>query len=387
MRKNLIFICIIGAILTIAIYARFPGPPKNDFLAYWSASHLLVTGGNPYDHAQLRNLEIATIPEISSQGEVFLNTWNPPWLLLIFTPLGLLPYLIASLVWTFCNILLIGLVILISWRMYAGSGESRGILMAFLAGFLFGETISYLAIGQITALVLIGMILAIWFIEHRLDLPAGAILLLTTIKPQISYYFLLIILVWIIQNRRWLIIVGSIISALFFLIIFWIIEPDWVGSYITLLTSMPYSAIYTSTFGSFMASIFNIKIFYLSALLLLVPIKRILAILKNDGWLTAMNISLIISLPLSPFGFNFDQILILPAIVQIVAWTWMHQFPTKNARTIIILLVLFYALVFWMLSMNPLENYWFFIIPVIFLPIYLLSWKFSYGAQKTSYGS
>jgi hypothetical protein len=376
----------LGILLPVFIHFYKPGAGQGDFLAYWSASHLLISGGNPYAHSSISALEQSTTPEIISQGEVFLNAWNPPWLLLILAPLGFLSYPIAALVWIFCNTFFIGLALIISWHMCEGIQPSRGILVVFLAGFLFGETISYLAIGQITALVLLGMLLFIWWQDHHSDLLAGAVLLLVTIKPQISYFFLLIVLIWVVRNHRWKVIEGFVIVALSSLFIFGIIDPSWVNDYITLLNNMPYSLIYTSTIGSFLASIFHVKIFYLSAIVLLFFIKPILRILEKDGWFTTMNIVLLLSLPLSPFGFNFDQIVILPSIVQIIAWLWNHKIPTKTTTLIIGCLALFYAFVLAMLSINGLEYYWFFIIPIIFLPIYLFTWKTSQRPQKLSYG-
>jgi hypothetical protein len=387
MKKDILFICVLGIIFSVSIQLRTPNSHVSDFLAYWSASHLLITGSSPYDHTALSALEQSINPDLASQGEAFLNTWNPPWLILIFTPFGLMPYKIAELVWTFFNTVLIGLALIISWQMSSKASSSRGILYVFLACYIFGETISYLVIGQITSLVLIGMVLSIFLIDHHLDLLAGFALLLSTIKPQVSYFFLIIMLIWIIQNRRWQIIEGLAIAASSTLIIFWIVNPGWVTDYIILIKSMPYYAIYTSTIGSFMASLFNIRIFYVMAIILIFLIKPILIILKRDGWLTAMNISIIISLPLSPFGFNFDQILILPSIVQIIAWLSTNQLSKKITRIILGCLASFYLLVYWLLSINRLEYYWFFIVPIAFLPIYIISWKKRRENLKLSYGS
>jgi putative effector of murein hydrolase LrgA (UPF0299 family) len=99
-----------------------------------------------------------------------------------------------------------------------------------------------------------------------------------------------------------------------------------------------------------------------------------------------MNLALLVSLPLSPFGFSFDQIVILPSIVQVIAWLWNRQFSMKTTAFIIGSLILFYAFVLKMLSINRLENYWFFIIPIIFLPIYIIPLKMSHEPQKLSYG-
>ncbi len=387
MKNSIIFICIIGLIFTICFQILNPRFGTGDFLAYWSSSRLLISGGNPYDHAALSALEHSTVPALGPQSQIFLNTWNPPWLILIFSLFGSLPFSIASPIWIFCNTVLIGLALIISWQLCERNRAPKGILFVFLAGYLFGETLSYLVLGQITSLVLTGLVLSIYLIDRKLDFLAGATLLLTTIKPHVSYFFLLIVLIWIIQNRRWRILLGLVLSASFSLIVFWIINPNWVANYITLITGMPYSSIYTSTLGSFMAAMLKTNIFYFLVICLLFLIKPLLQILKSDGWLTVMNISLLLALPLSPFGFSFDQIVILPAIVQIIAWLSSDQFSRKATRIIIASLFSFYVIVYGMFSIPNLENYWFFVLPILFLPIYILSWKNGHADQKLSYGT
>jgi len=385
MKKNIFFVCVLGILLTVFIQIYNLGTGKGDFLAYWSAAHLFISGDNPYDQSAMTILQQSTSPEIFSQGGMLLNAWNPPWLILILAPLGVLPYQIAAILWIFSNTIVIGITIIISWQMCTGTHSSRGILFAFIAGYLFGETISYLAIGQITMLVSLGMVLSIWWLDHKSDMLAGAVLLLTLVKPQISYFFLLILVIWIIQNRRWKVIEGFFIALSTSLIIYWIIHPSWVKDYITLISNLPYSSLYTSTIGSFIASIFHIKIFNFSAILLLFFIKPLLNILNRDGWLTSMNLALLVSLPLSPFGFSFDQIVILPAIVQVIAWLWDYKFSMKTTAIIICSLILFYALDLKMHSIIKLENYWFFIIPIAFLAIYIITWKMRHESREISY--
>ncbi len=387
MKKDIVFICILGIIFALFIQVRTSGAGSSDFLAYWSASHLVVSGGNPYDHKSLSDLEQSVDPQLGAQGEVFLNTWNPPWLLLLFVPFGLLPYHIAALLWVFCNTLIIGLAIILAWRICTGDNKSRWLLYVFLACYIFGVTIAYLVIGQITALVLIGLLSSIFLIDREQDFLAGASLLLITIKPHIVYFFFLILLVWIIQNRRWKIIAGLAVAVAVPLIAYWIIDPGWIADYVSLLRSMPYSLIYTSTLGSFMSALFNIKIFYFLGILLLLLIRPLLQVLKDEGWLTVLNISLLISLPLSPFGFTFDQIVLLPAIIQVIAWIVTNQLPAKISRIVLACMAAFYLATYWMLSINGLEYYWFFLVPLAFLPIYLVSWKQSQVSPKVAYGS
>ena len=281
MKKNILLILVLGVLLTLAIRLSSFGTGKSDFLAYWSAAHLFVSGGNPYDQNEMRFVEQSVSADTINLGDIVINAWNPPWLILIFAPLGALHYLTAFSVWIFCNTVLIGLVLLLSWQMCTYAKDSRGILAIFVAGFLFGTTISYLAIGQISVLVLVGMILSIWWLDRQKDLLAGVILILSIIKPQISFFFLLLLIIWVIKERRWKVFAGFGVTTFISLIVFWALDPGWVKDYVTLIRNLPYTSTYTSTIGSFIASIFNTRIFYFSGVLLVLLIKPILQILEN----------------------------------------------------------------------------------------------------------
>ena len=387
MKRNIIFTAILGIIFALTFHVFNPKAGRNDFLAYWSTTHLFISGENPFDQTALRILQQSIPPEELSQDGNVLNAWNPPWFILIFSPLGLLPYSSAVSAWVFVNTFLVGLALIITWQMSGGTQNSRGMLVVFVVGYLFGETIAYLAIGQITVLVLLGMVLSIWMVNHQFDWLAGASLLLTIIKPQISFFFFLIFLIWTIQHRRWKIISGLAIAGLTSLIIFWVVNPNWVNDYINTLGVLSGAYNYTSTVGSFVEAIFHTKIFNFSAIFLLFFIKTLLRVVEKDGWLTALSLAMLISLPLSPFGFSFDQIVLLPVIVQIIAWLWAKKLTTRTYAIIIGSLILFYSFEYFLQSIYSIEYFWFFIIPIMLLPIYLFSWKASQRFLKLSYGS
>ena len=383
MKKDIIFIISLGIIFVIVLPLFISKKSESDFLAYWSAPHLFVHGGNPYNSAEMGALQNQIDPvRFSSTG--LISSWNPPWLILILLPICLLPYPIANQFWIFCNTFLIGVALLITWKLCMGDQKSRGILYVYLAGFLFVETITYLVIGQITSLVLLAIMLVIWFLKHDMDVLAGISLLLTTIKPHISYFFIILVLIWVFQNRRWKVLVGFISTILISMVVFWIVIPSWLNDYIFLVSNLPFNQLYTSTVGSFIFRKFYISIFQYSALLLIFAIKPIMQIVTKEGLLTATNLALLFSIPLSPYGFNFDQIVLLPAIVQLISWSSLREFSRKTTILIAIVLIIINIIIALMSSINGLEYYWFFWIPIPVLGIYLLALKMKNASQKSN---
>ena len=384
MKKDLFFIVSLGIILTLIIPMFLREKGGGDFLAYWSAAHLFTDEGNPYNQAEMRQLQQQTSPDRFVNNDGFINAWNPPWLILILLPVGILPFSIAFPVWVFCNTFLIGLALLISWKLCVGDQRSWGIIFVFLTGFLCVDTISYLAIGQITSIVLLGIVLFIWFLDRNLDILAGIAILFATIKPHISYFFLIIVFIWIIQNRRWKVAIGLILAALISLAIFWVIIPSWLTDYISLLNNLPFNLLYTSTFASLISDKFNISIFKFLPILLIFLIKPLLQIIRREDWLTAANMVLLVSIPLSPYGFNFDHIVLLLSIVQIIAWSSKNEIPRKYTYFIFVGLVVINLIIAKMLSIDGLEYYWFFWIPIPLLGIYLFAWKTRNAYRKAT---
>src|SRR5512143_1971394 len=80
-----------------------------DLLPYWSAAHVLTLGGDPYDQVALQQLEHVFAPE----RDQIDPAWNPPWLLVVLVPLGVLPFAAAVRVWLVLNLLILGALPLI----------------------------------------------------------------------------------------------------------------------------------------------------------------------------------------------------------------------------------------------------------------------------------
>jgi NADH:ubiquinone oxidoreductase subunit 4 (subunit M) len=113
-------------------------------------------------------------------------------------------------------------------------------------------------------------------------------------------------------------------------------------------------------------------------------IKPLLQIIRREDWLTGANLALLVSIPLSPYGFNFDHIVLLPSIVQIIAWSSKNELPRKYTYFIFIGLIVINLIIAKMLSIDGLEYYWFFWIPIPLLGIYLFAWKTRNAYRKAT---
>jgi hypothetical protein len=387
MKKNerdllfLIFI-FLASLAAIMPFLRV-GLGQNDLNGYWSSTRLLFTGGNPYSSDELMALQEQAGPGNSIRTKAMM-VWNPPWLMLVLMPISLLPFSIAARAWLLINIFLIGISILLTWTLLNRSVNERIFLILLGICFIFVPTIILLELGQISTIILFSLILFIVLVEKKRDCLAGMVLLMTTIKPHITYLVLLVILIWIIRNQRWKVAFSLLATGLLSVMITWLINPSWIQDYIRTLNSLPYNDLSTSTLGSFMSEAFGIQTFRYTFVLLLPLAFPLAKAAEKTGFLTAFNLALLISIPLSPYGFAFDQILLLPAIAQIVSWVAGAGRPALKRWLAASGLAAVFVLNIWIASQSKMLYSYFFWVPLALLPVYLLTVKIFEPAVKVT---
>lgn len=151
----------------------------NDFIEYWSAFQLFIAQSNPYDPAALFQIQ----QTLGWSDTTPLMMWNPPWLLLLLSPILSLSFHYASLIWL---ILSVGLAI---WIVYFALDllspdrvTGRWMLWGCLVAATFFPMWSSLRVGQLGVLLAWGFCGALWAIERKKPLMVGFCLSLWTLK-------------------------------------------------------------------------------------------------------------------------------------------------------------------------------------------------------------
>jgi len=376
---------VLIGVLTVAVFAD--GVGESDFLAYWSAARLLATGDNPYDAVALRTLQHETRPQREPVRGTAFASWNPPWLLVVLMPLGLLPFDIAVTVWKLCNIGLILAASALTWQMLTEPLDKRGILFVMSVSLWSGQALSAIIVGQVSSLVLLGLVLGAWWLRAGRDRLAGAALFLATIKPHVTYLVLWVLLLWVVRHRRWQVLWGMIAAGAIAITIVWTIFPRWVWAYLDLLNGHRFLFFQytTPTVGSLAYTLWGTNMFRFAGLLLLPLAFSLVQLADSRGWLTAMNVALLISIPLALYGFNSDQVVLFPAMVQVIFWLWRRELSLRSARLISGGLIVVYLASFGMLVIeNRRHGYWFSLIPLALAALYAAAWKQRTGTQAAS---
>ena len=351
--------------------------PVDDFVIYWAGGRLNINGDNPLDPQKIEQLQIAAGGE-SSGTDMRSIMLNPPWAMSLVMPLGLVSYSASRFWWLIFSIIVILISSLLLWQIYSGNPKQRWL--ALLVVFIFAPTISVLEKGQISSLILLGLTGFLYFtVINRNDWIAGAFLSLASIKPQVAYLFWIALLFWIIQERRWLLIISTSITLLLLTLITWIFNPHIFQQYLGMLQTYQLSNWANPTIGSYLRFFwFGIDKFWLQFLpSIFGGIWIIYYWIKNHSswsWVKELPILLLVSHITSSYTWTYDQVILIPAILQATVWILADW---KRLSTFF--LAMFY------LSINMLDlilhrtlsDFWFiWMAPALLILYLLIRWQY-----------
>ena len=142
-----LILCLVAAALALLMNpSREPTAPPNDFAFYWTAARLVLDGRNPYSPRETVDLQ----KRLSFAGKGPLVMLNPPWVLPLIVPFGLLSFSAGKSIWFVISLALVFVSVHWLWDLY-GAGENRWI--GWLVAFTFLPVGVVLAIGQIGPLI------------------------------------------------------------------------------------------------------------------------------------------------------------------------------------------------------------------------------------------
>jgi hypothetical protein len=235
---------LLGCVLVLALVAgqswatyafftsRFPG--GNDFYARWANGCALIwTGENPYSDAVALQTQIGMYGRPAQPGEDQAAFSYPLYALFFFWPLCFVrAYPLAHAIWMTLMLyaLLAGVVLLMRATRWRPPAWLWGVTMVW-AVFNYPHARA-LILGQMATLVFVALAAAMWALREEHDFLAGALLAVTTIKPQMSFLLLPWVLWWAGWRRRWGVWKGfglamALLAGLSFLLV-----PTWLADFV-----------------------------------------------------------------------------------------------------------------------------------------------------------
>jgi len=214
-----------GAVLTIlaaggvALANLFAGDrqPPVDFAEVYVAAEQNLGGNSPYDAKALRDAQ----QRIGHSAEHAVMMWMPPWVLTVVMPFAALPFRAAYGLWALVHIGLVLLAAELLWRGFAPTDAERRAehlkrrWVAYLLALTFAPTTYLIGIGQITAVVLVGLAGFLVLIRANRPLAAGAAVAITATKPHLLTVFAVWLLLEALRSRagRRVVLGGALVGA------------------------------------------------------------------------------------------------------------------------------------------------------------------------------
>ncbi|HEV2954279.1 MAG TPA: glycosyltransferase family 87 protein [Candidatus Dormibacteraeota bacterium] len=181
-----------------------------DFLAYYTASKMVLTGFG--SHVYDRGMQIATIGMVTgidpARINMPLNYLNPPQATILLTPLALIPYSPASVLWSvlMASTMMVAVGLLVRTSGWRGiSAWATGLLVVAATPALF-EVLR----GQMDALVLLGFVACVVAVTHNRPMTAGFALSVVLLKPNVAF----LVFPVLAMHRQWRVLAGAGLSAL-----------------------------------------------------------------------------------------------------------------------------------------------------------------------------
>jgi len=282
---------------------------ERDFISYWAAGHLLVHGHSPYDFGAVRELELGAGRD---PHEPLLMMRNPPVAFFLAAPFGFVGPKVSLIAWLAVLMGMLTLAIRLVWRLN-GSPDN----LIHLLGFAFAPALACLMAGQFGLVMLVGV--ALFLTLHR-NQPflAGAALSLCSLKPHYFLPFAVALLLWCLTTKAFRIVAGFCASMAAMCAFAYMLDPHAWGQYSQMMQA---------------GGALNEEIPVLSAQLRLIAPQAlwiqfvpeaaacIWAIWyfwsrrSNWDWMDHGLVLLLVGALCAPFGWFFDESVLLPAVL------------------------------------------------------------------------
>jgi hypothetical protein len=220
-------------VLAIVLAATNIRWPLEDFVEYWAAGRLNATGANPYNPAAM--LEEQQRVGWTDAAPVMM--YNPPWTLALAMPMGAVEFRLGRSIWLPLQLFLTLWSASRLWILYGG--EPKRTTRAWFLALLWSPTILALRFGQLSPVILLGLVGFLWFVVHRRDFAAGAFLALTSVKPQLVALVWVPFIFWVCASRRWKVLAGAATCVIGGVVAALSTNPRVFAQYFDLMASTP----------------------------------------------------------------------------------------------------------------------------------------------------
>ena len=296
-------------------------PGARDFMEYWAAGQLFVSGGNPYSPPELFERQKAA----GWTDSVPLIMWNPPWALVLIAPFGLFSFTTGQFLWLLLHVTLILVSVQQLWCVYSGAVTRSRI--PWVLAFTYVPTIFVLIIGQITPVTLAALTGFLYFHQRRNFFAAGASAAILALKPHLFYLFWIIFVLWVGRRRQWRIFSGALVTGFSIAVLPLLVDSQVYSQYLALYKfsdiSTPLDWL-TPTLRTAIGAFIGPTHMWLQYAPSFAGIMWVIFHWYREkdrwDWPEQLPCIVLVSVVTSFFAWTYDQVVFLPAILEAAIW-------------------------------------------------------------------
>jgi|GEM_PF-354801 len=329
---------LLFALTTVGICSSVVGSNAvgtRDFVEYWASGHQLVHHANPYDGNAILGLERSVgFPS----GIPVLIMWNPPPALLLVLPLGFLGATIADFLWLLLLLACLVASVRMVWIMH-GCPKNQ----VHWLGYSFAPALACLLAGQVSVVVLLGLVL---FLRLHRTHPflAGASLWLCLLKPHLFLPFGIVLLMWAILTRSYKLLAGTATALGISTAIAIILDPLVWAQYGQMMSTMSTARMQQQIIpcvSIVLRWIISPKTMWLQYLPSALGCIWALAYFRKHyihwDWIEHGSLLMLVSVLLAPYTWLMDQAILIPAL--------LHAAYLTRSRSLLAMLALASAVI------------------------------------------
>lgn len=280
-----------------------------DYIQYWAEGRQVLNRANPFDAVAILQLERS-----AGQGRTEAElSGSPPLILLLVTPFALLSAKNGLVVWFAVMLAALSLSIWVLWLLHG-----RPDTLLYLFGFLFAPAIACLQSGQISILFLLSILAFLYFLKARPWL-AGACLVPLTLKPHLFLVFAVALLLWTFSRRAYAVLAGFAVALGICLAATFFLDPRAWPQYLQMMKMQNLIGDFVPTLSESMQRLINprwIWLRFVPAAAACVWAAWYFRTRQNRwSWMHQGLITLLVSCLCAPYGFFFDESILLPAVL------------------------------------------------------------------------
>ncbi len=201
---------------------------NSNFLKFWVAGHMVLTGQNPYDSTQWYN-EHLKLGATQVPDKIFLYPLPQAYFLV---PLALIPIAESFIIWGIISQAIMAATCFVLLNQFAKTERNRLFYPLVVFLLFFGPIYLSLQVGSIGVIALAVLIVTILLLERKKLLLAGIVLSVLILKPSQGLPILFLGGCWFLFKQAWKVIIGMSAGGLILLLSGLIVDSHWIQEFL-----------------------------------------------------------------------------------------------------------------------------------------------------------